>query len=420
MAETVDVVVVGGGIAGASTAYFLAVAGVTNVLVLERGAVAAGASGRASGLLTFLTGSHPVQAAVLKASADFYATWSDHVGGPPAVAPFGALLLLREAQRPLADAEARRMGQAGHDTAVLERQQVAALVPEWDLDDVDLALYSPGSGAIDPPAVTTALMNRARALGVRVYQGAEVIGLHCAGGRVHAVHSTRGEIVAGVVVLAGGAWSAALGQLAGVDLPVAAVRHQVAHLTAPPGLRQPFPLCTDPYLNVYLRPEPGGLITAGYARADAALPPEPSCGPEGFDPGAADWLGPWIRERLARRIPAMAAAQVAGGHAGSYPVTPDHYPLLGPITGVEGLYCLCDGAGNGMTSSPGLAQALAAMITASAAPFDTALLNPSRFATGQLIQPAYHHVGAELAEALESSGLDMPMAAEIGSSDLTR
>jgi len=79
--EAVDVVIIGGGIAGASAAYFLARLGVRDVLVLERSSVAAGASGRASGLVAFLAASHPGQATLLKASADFYAAWEEQIGG---------------------------------------------------------------------------------------------------------------------------------------------------------------------------------------------------------------------------------------------------------------------------------------------------------------------------------------------------
>ena len=92
VAEAVDVVIIGGGIAGASAAYVLARLGVRDVLVLERSAVAAGASGRATGLVSFLATAHRGQAALLKASAGFYAAWEARIGGPPAVTPAGALL----------------------------------------------------------------------------------------------------------------------------------------------------------------------------------------------------------------------------------------------------------------------------------------------------------------------------------------
>src|SRR5260370_41356580 len=100
MAEGVDVVIIGGGIAGASAAYFLARLGVRDVLVLERSAIAAGASGRASGLVVFCEANHPGQAALLKASADLYASWEAQIGGQSAIMRVGALMPVSAADLP--------------------------------------------------------------------------------------------------------------------------------------------------------------------------------------------------------------------------------------------------------------------------------------------------------------------------------
>ena len=160
--EAVDIVIIGGGIVGASVAYSLADLGVRDALVLERSSVATGASRRASGLVAFLAASHPGQAALLKASADLYAAWQERIGAPPAVTRAGALLPVGAAGADALAREVAMMRDAGHDTRLLDRDEMAALVPGWRLDDVVAAAYSPGSGYIDPPAATTALMNRAR------------------------------------------------------------------------------------------------------------------------------------------------------------------------------------------------------------------------------------------------------------------
>ena len=400
MAETVDVVIVGGGIAGASVAYHLATLGVRRVLVLESTAVAAGASGRASGLLTFLAGCHPVQAALLKYSFDFYHAWTDLVGGAPALMEVGALLLLPEAQRGAAARETALMQAAGHDARLIGRAEVQDLVPDWDLTGIDLAAYSPGSGVIDPPMATTALMNRARALGVRVYTGTPATGFLLEGGRVRGVQTARGAIQAGATVSAAGVWSAALVRLAGMAIEVAPAHHPVTHLSLPEGYAGRMPCCSDLPHNIYFRPEPGGLAAAGAMRAEPEFPIAPDALIEGFDAGAPSWLGPWAQARLARRIPALSAATVAGGHAGIYAVSPDGFPILGAVPGVEGLYCLSDGAGNGMTSGPGLGRALAEILVDGHAGIDTAIYAPDRFAAGRPNRPAYHHLGAELAAAL--------------------
>src|SRR6185437_616208 len=136
MAESVDVVIIGGGIAGASIAYFLARLGVRDVLVLERSAVAAGASGRASGLVVFCEATHPGQAALLKASADFYAAWEREIGGPPAVTSVGALMPVSAPDVSSLEHEVALMQAAGHDVRLVDPAEVARLAPAWRHDDI--------------------------------------------------------------------------------------------------------------------------------------------------------------------------------------------------------------------------------------------------------------------------------------------
>ena len=395
MAETVDVAIIGGGIAGASVAYFLGRLGVRNVLVLERSAVAAGASGRASGLVSMLTTGHPGCAALLKASADFYASWKREIDAAPAVTWVGGLRPVPEAERADLQEELRIMRDAGHEVEILERPAIEALVPGWDLAGIDLAAFSPRAGYIDPPAVTTALMNAARALGVRVYQGTDVHEVLSQGGRVSGLRSTRGEIRTGMVIAATGAWLGGSWVPVGLRDALQPVRHMVAHLLPPASLRLPFPVTGDLLNAVYFRPEPGGLVLAAHSGVD-----EPAPDPERFDPGADDGYAAEMLARLARRIPAMRGAQIVGGHAGVYLAGADEFPIVGRLGEMVGLYCLADTAGNGMTSSPGMARALAETIVRGRTFTDLAPFRPGRFAEGEPIRAAYRHAGEPLAAPL--------------------
>ena len=394
MAESVDVVIIGGGIAGASAAYFLARAGVQRVLVLERSTVAAGASGRASGLVVFCEANHPGQAALLKASADFYATWEQEIGGPSAITRVGALMPVSAPDLPSLEREVGIMQAAGHDVRLVEPGEIATLAPGWYRDDIAAAAYSPSSGYIDPPMVTSALMNRARALGVRVYQGAEAHAIDVEGGRVSGVVSNRGAIKAPLVIIAAGAWSAPVGRLAGADLRVWPVRSQVIHLKPPAGMPYPFPASGDDHNHVYFRPEPGGLVLAA-PETEQPTPDESPADPDNFDAGASAWLGRWVVQQLARRMPAMRDAEIVGGHAGVLPEGPDGYPLLGAMQEAQGLYCLCDTGGNGMTASPGLGRALAELIVQGRTFTDVRPFRPSRFAENEPITLAYRHAHTE-------------------------
>jgi sarcosine oxidase subunit beta len=242
--------------------------------------------------------------------------------------------------------------------------------------------------------VTTALMNRARALGARVYQGAEALAIDVEGGRVTGVVSNRGAIKAPLAIIAAGAWSAAVGRLVGADLPVTPSLGRVAHLKPPAGMPYPFPVSGDDKNHVYFRPEPGGLVLAADEGPDD-YPDTPSADPERFDPGAPEWFGQWVVQQLSRRIPAMRDAEVVGAHAGVLPKGPDNYPILGAMQEARGLYCICDTGGNGMTASPGLGRALAELIVQGHTFVDVHPFRPSRFAERDLITAAYRHAHTE-------------------------
>ena len=100
-------------------------------------------------------------------------------------------------------------------------------------------------------------------------------------------------------------------------------------------------------------------------------------------------------QQLARRIPAMREATIVGGHAGVLPKGPDGYPLLGAMEEAQGLYCICDTGGNGMTASPGMARALAEVIVHGRTFVDIHPFRPSRFAEGEPITSAYRHAHTE-------------------------
>lgn len=384
--ERVDAVVIGAGIAGASVAYFLARAGMKQILVLDRTGTAAGASGRSSGVVAWnnpLVGAHPGTAALFKAAADFYGNWTEEIGGEPAVTPVGCLDLVAASGRAALERSVATMQAAGHETQIIERAAIEALVRDWNLSDVAVASSSPSSGFIEPRRVTTALMQRAQDLGARLYQLADVTRIRTWDGKAVGVDSARGPIDAPVVVLAGGAWTASLARLAGVSLPIRPLRHQVLVLKPPPGVRTPFPNCLDYQNGIYFRTSDDGHVVAGNCAVIADDPHAPPPDPDRFDPSPATWYEHWILSRLARRIPAMRDATVVWGGAGVFAVSPDEFPVLGPVDPVGGLYCLADTGGYGMTCSPGLGRALAETIVHGRTFTDITPFRPSRFAEGR-------------------------------------
>ena len=230
---------------------------------------------------------------------------------------------------------------------------------------------------------------------MRVYQGAEVQAIDVEGGRVTGVVANRGTIKAAVVVIAAGAWSAPVGRLVGANLAVWPVRSQVIHLKPPADMPYPFPVSGDDRNHVYFRPEPGGLVLAAPETPESPPDEPPAADPDHFDPTASAWLGRWVVQQLSRRMPAMRAAEIVGGHAGVLPEGPDGYPLLGAMEEARGLYCICDTGGNGMTASPGLGRALAELIVTGKTFVDIHPFRPARFAENEPITLAYRHAHTE-------------------------
>jgi glycine/D-amino acid oxidase-like deaminating enzyme len=138
---------------------------------------------------------------------------------------------------------------------------------------------------------------------------------------------------------------------------------------------------------VYVRPEPGGLVLAANIGPD-----QPVEDPAHFDPGIHPSYSEAIGARLAARIPMMRSAVAVGGHAGVYLSGRDNFPVVGPVPGVAGLYCMCDTAGNGMTSSPGLGRALAETIMDGAAYVNIDPFRPARFTENDLLGVGYGHI----------------------------
>jgi glycine/D-amino acid oxidase-like deaminating enzyme len=206
-------------------------------------------------------------------------------------------------------------------------------------------------------------------------------------GRVSLLQTTRGAVSAPIVVIAAGAWSGHFAGLAGVPLDVWPVRHEVVHFQPPAALPWPFPCAADLQNGIYFRAEPGGLALAANTGPD-----RPVDDPGRFDPGIHPGYRAAIATRLAARIPAMREATVIGGHAGVYLSGRDSFPIAGPLPGITGLYCICDTAGNGMTSSPGLGRALAETIVHGSSYVNIHPFRPARFAEHDHVAVAYGHV----------------------------
>jgi len=203
MSETADVVVIGAGIHGASTAFHLARRG-ARVIVLERSVAGAGATGRSSGLVR-MHYDLAAESALARRSFDYFSDWPNQVGGECGFVRTGFVRIVApELEDALRANVADQLG-LGVNTSVISAADVRELAPGMTVDDFTFAAYEPDSGYADPTGACASLLAAARTHGAQVQQGSAVQSIEVDGERVVGVRTARGAISAPVVVLAAGA-----------------------------------------------------------------------------------------------------------------------------------------------------------------------------------------------------------------------
>jgi sarcosine oxidase subunit beta len=379
LTRTADVVVIGAGVQGASLAYHLAVRGV-RVTVLERTVIAAGATGRSSGVVR-MHYDLAAEARLAWASYPWFRDWGERIGGDCGFTRTGFLWLEPAANARLLRANVAMQQGLGIETRVVEADEIRCLVPALTVDDGDVAAWEPGSGYADPASAASGFLRAAHEHGAALVQGAEVTGIQVAGGRVSGVETTRGSIAAPVVINAAGAWAARVAALAGLDIPVSVWRHDIAYLGAPPSVPLPFPVVADMANLMYFRPEGRDLVLVGLEDHNP-LGDSPDRDTSTAAPGFADR----VVDRVTRRLPGLVEGTYHAEHSGQDGLTPDQRPILGSA-GPDGFYLDCGHSGTGFKTSPAVGLGMAELILDGAATtVDLAPFDLGRFEAGRLLR----------------------------------
>ncbi|HEU0016203.1 MAG TPA: FAD-dependent oxidoreductase [Longimicrobium sp.] len=376
--STAEVVVVGGGVIGASVAYHLARLGCRDVLVLERAArPGEGSTGRATGGFRAQFGSD-VNVRLSLLSRDELRRFAEETGVDPGYQPVGYLWIAREP----AELEVLRQAQAVqhaaglHEARMVSPDEVRTINPAVRAETVGGA-FCPTDGYIRPLEILRGYTEAARRLGVRFAYDTPCLGFDVAGDAIRAVRTPGGDVACGGVVNAAGAWAARVAEHAGVPLPVRPLRRQVALTRPTAALPADMPMtifCDDGF---HLRVRDGRVLLLW-----------PDAPPEG-DPYAAASDDAWVPEVVRQahaRIPCLAEVEVdrAGCWAGLYEMSPDHHVLLGRAPGLANFYLANGSSGHGVMHAPAIGQLLAETIVHGAArTLDVHALRPSRFDEGQ-------------------------------------
>ncbi|HEU4370809.1 MAG TPA: FAD-dependent oxidoreductase [Methylomirabilota bacterium] len=384
MERTADVVVIGGGANGTSTAFHLTLLGVRDVVLLERRQLAAGATGK-SGALVRMHYTNESESGLAFESLKVFRNFGEIVGGDCGFEGVGFVQLVGPGYAAALRRNVERQQRLGIGTRAISPAEVKAILPGVNVDDVGAAAWEPDSGFADPAATAFAFAEGARVRGARIETGVEAVRVMTDGGRVTGVETTAGRIATPAVVLAPGAWSTPLLAPLGLDYPLAPHRVQVAIFRWPAGFTQRHPAVIDAVHKAWMRPEgrAGTLIGVelGAGHAD----------PDAFDerPDAAYVDG--CRAALSARWPAFGGALMRGGWAGMIMMSADGRPIIDRL-GPDGLWGMLGDSGTSFKTSPAIGRCLAEwVVTGRSATFDLRPFRASRFAEGRPWADADHY-----------------------------
>ena len=372
-----QIIIIGGGVMGASTAYHLARRGVTDIVLLEKQEFwGMGATGKCAGGIRYQF-STEINVRLSQLSLPMLDRFEDELGQAIDLRKCGYLFLLTNDR----DVETFRYNVAmqrglGVPTQWLDGDEVRRRVPLLAADDVIAGTYCAEDGLADPNGVVVGYVNGAKRLGVTALTDTPVTGIDVANGRIRSVHTPQGTIACETVVNAAGPWSAVVSDMAGVPLPVTPVRRQMLTTTPLPALPVDFPFVVDFAQSLYFHREGEGLLT-GQSNPDQA---------PGFDETVdREWEWTHLENAIAR-LPLLEEAGLAARWAGLYEVTPDAHPIFG-ATPVDGYYVVTGFSGHGFMHGPAAGLLMAEIILdGQATTLDISSLDYARFADGRLIK----------------------------------
>jgi sarcosine oxidase subunit beta len=389
VSETADLVIVGAGIAGASTAFFAARAGL-RVVVVERGLPAGGASGRTAGYIRCHY-ANPHEAHFAVESWRMHQRWGQLVGGANGFRRSGFLFIVPPALVPALEKNVAIMQAMGVPTEILDGAGVKRLLPLLETDGIGAAAWEPESGHADPSDCVGSLLAGVRDRGGRVLTDAGPARVLTEGGRAAGVQAGAGRIAARAVVVAAGAGTREILAELGVDVPVHPMPIGAGLLHGLPGLAAT-PCTIDHAAEQWYRGEIGDALLIGAGYEDSiGFRGEPFHGKSEFAPPTLDELV-GAAARLVSRIPALERAAPGRTWVGLDSRTPDGHALAGPVPGVPGLFVLTGGNGKGFKFGPSMGQALAEVVGgADFATSPLAAFAVDRAERGQEIRGAYEY-----------------------------
>jgi sarcosine oxidase subunit beta len=378
--ETASVVIIGGGVIGTSAAFHLAEAGV-DVVLLERQSLGAGSTSRAAGGVRTQF-SDALNIEIARRSMVAFRDFGRRPGWEIDLKQVGYLFVL---SRPEDLDEFERsialQRELGLDGRILSADEVRALCPLIDGDDILAGAFSPGDGHCTPEGVVQGYAFAARGLGAHLRVGCDVLRVASSGGEITEVVTSHGRVRTNIVICAAGPWSRSCGEMAEVALPVTPLRRQILFTDTIDALPEQLPMTIDFATTFYFHREGPGLLMG---MSDPAEQP-------GFSVDTTDDWIPGLMEIVRRRAPRIAEAGIRGGWAGLYEMTPDHNAVIGEATGVSRFLYATGFSGHGFLQGPAVGEILRDLVLRREPFVDIAPLSAERFDAAAL-RPEYNVV----------------------------
>jgi sarcosine oxidase subunit beta len=367
------VVVVGGGVMGASIAFHLAEAGVGEVVLIERGELASGSTSKAAGGVRAQF-SDPLNIQLGARSLEAFAAFGTRPGHEIDFRRVGYLFLLsRPEEVTTFERSIELQNRLGVPSRLLDPAEARRLSPPVATDGLLAAAFSPDDGLATPEAVVQGYAAGARRHGAHVETGCELLEVRVAGDEITGVVTTRGVVETPTLICAAGAWSARVGELAGVELPVTPSRRQVVLTEPVPGLPARLPMTIDMTTSFYFHQEGPGLLM-GMSLEDE---------PPGFNLDRDDAWIPRLADAIALRAPSLAEVGVAGGWAGLYELTPDHNAIIGEAPRPARFLYATGFSGHGFLQGPAVGEVVRDLFLNRPPPIDVTPLTVDRFNLGK-------------------------------------
>jgi glycine/D-amino acid oxidase-like deaminating enzyme len=352
MVSTAEVVIIGAGVIGCSTAYHLARMGIKDVAIVEMGEVGSGSSGKSASMLSLQFNYDALVLRMAKYSYGKYMQFEEEIGVPTDFKRTGWLSVATAETAGKLRRNAELLQSFGVETDILEPDEIKRRCPEIHTEDLVLGTWGPDDGPFDPHMIMWGYVKRASAMGVHLYQGRHATGIETPKGKVEGIHTDQGFLSTKVAVNAGGPWAIEIGRWVGVKIPIINLTRGIL-VTGPLAEIPPDrAFVEDVTAEWYYRPEGAGVLMG--------MGKKPT---EDLDVKMTYEMMDEIISVGIHRVPVLERASVLTSWAGVRPTTPDNRPILGRVPTVEGLILNCGWGGTGIIQAPIAGQLIAECVS---------------------------------------------------------